>query len=116
MYEILASSIIFSIVLVFCAKMYLNFLEKREILAYKKIKIKQKVQEREDELDENENIESGEMQSIVPTWLLPILEGANIDIDKASAGDKAEIEKLANLLLKFVGKGQESGGGELILS
>jgi len=97
------------------AKMYLKFLEKREILAYKKIKIKQKVQERENELDENENFDEN-IPSIVPSWLLPILEGANIDIEKASAGDKEEIEKLANILLKFVGKQPESGSGELILS
>jgi hypothetical protein len=97
------------------AKRYLNFLEKREILAFKKIKVKEKVREREDELQENEEIEDFSPQSIVPSWLIPVLEGANIDIEKASLGDKAEIEKLAYMLLKFVGKGENSQSEGLIL-
>lgn len=114
-YILLLAVIIPCFVLLLLGKQYISYLEKRQILEFKKIKVKKQVELREDELAENEDTtyQDEQIESIVPSWVLPILEGANIDIEKASKGDKGEIEKLANVLLNFVGKKSESN--DLIL-
>jgi len=86
---------------------YLIFLERGRKNEYyiKKAKIKREFEDEEFE-DEPQRTNSD-----VPKWLVPIIEGAGLDISKLEDGDPGELKKAGEILdrLKNVPKGGNDG-------
>lgn len=90
-------------------KNFLIYLERGRKNEYyiKKAKIKREFE------DEDDDDEPGRTISDVPKWLLPIIEGAGLDISKLEDGDPSELKKAGEILERL--KNNPQGGNDKLL-
>ena len=89
---------------------YLIFLERGRKNEYyiKKAKIKREFE------DEDDDDEAGRQNSDIPKWLIPVIEGAGLDVDKLEEGDPSELKKANDILEKLKNNPGQMGNDRVL--
>ena len=105
------------IALILCAilysfqKNYLIFLERGRKNEYyiKKARIKRTFE------DEDDDDEPRGSNSDIPKWLIPVIEGAGLDVDKLEEGDPSELKKANDILERVKNSSPGQMGNDRVL-